>query len=75
MITEKEVDGWIKEPIWVAYALDTVIGKKLYISVGFPGFRVTHGKEIMYEGPNMTKAIEAYNKIKTRPDLFAPKFS
>lgn len=67
MVTRAEVDGWINEPIWVVYSLDTRLVKKLYISVGFQGFRVTHGKEIVYEGPNMDKAIEAYNKINSLP--------
>ena len=66
-ITTGEVDGWIQEPIWVVYALDTAYVKKLSIAVGFRGFRVTHGKEIVYEGSNMANAIDFYNKISTAP--------
>lgn len=66
-IDKDNVEGWIKEPIWVTYSWDGRYGRRMQISVGFPGFRVTHGKEIIYDGPNMANAIEAYNSISKPP--------
>lgn len=68
MATKDELEGWIKEPIWVVYSLDTRCEKKLDVAVGFRGFRVRHGKEIVYEGPHMTNAIEVYEAITKAPD-------
>lgn len=66
-LDKENVERWIKEPIWVTYAWDGRYGRGMQISVGFPGFRVTHGREIIYDGPNMAKAIEAYNAIPSTP--------
>lgn len=74
MTTSQEVHVWINEPIWITYAMDKRLEKKLQISVGKIGFRVLHGKEIIYEGGSMGSAIEKYNDIITVPDpRLAPK--
>lgn len=67
-LEKDDVEAWIKEPIWVTYAWEGKYCRRMQISVGVPGFRVTHGNEILYDGPNMADAIEAYNNISKKPD-------
>lgn len=69
MITRNEVSDWIRGKIWIAYSLDRICSKKLQIAVGMPGFRVLHGKEIIYEGSNLSDAVDAYNNITSRPNV------
>ena len=67
-INKEDLQGWLKEPIWIVYNLNVKLSKSLQVAVGQAGFRVIHGKEIVYDGPHMTNAIEAYNNIHTPPN-------
>ena len=63
------MEAIINEPVWIVYALDLKTLKKIHLCVGHRGFRVVHGKEIVYEGPHLANAIEKYNAITSLPNL------
>lgn len=62
-----QVEDMDATDLWVVYALDPTYNKRLMIRVGCTGFRVIHGKEIVYEGIHLPSAIKAFNAI-TKPN-------
>jgi hypothetical protein len=68
LVSKQEVQDWIKDIIWVAYAFESKPLKKLYVALGFEGYRVTHGREIIYEGYCLDTAIKEYNAITAAPN-------
>lgn len=73
---ELDIDAihkWLSEENWHTYAMSTVQNKRIQFSIGSEEIRVLHGKEIVYEGFSLTKAVDWYNSITTKPALHNEK--
>lgn len=73
---ELDIDAihkWLEENQWQTYAYSHNQNKTLQFSIGSEEIRVLHGKEIVYEGFSITKAVDWYNSITTKPALHNEK--
>lgn len=61
-LTCENIQRWL-EGMYVTYALDTELQKNLKIKVGQAFFMVVHRGDVIYDGPSMVDAVEAYNQI------------
>lgn len=66
-VTCEEIQKWL-EGMYVTYAIDVNCDKKLKIKVGGVCFMTIHGSDVIYEGPFLSDAVDAYNQITTPPD-------
>jgi len=66
-ITCNDVQEWLEDN-YVNYALNINCSKELKVKVGGANFVVIHGSNVVYDGPFLSDAVDAYNQITTPPD-------
>ena len=69
-ITQLDFEAYIAEQglHYNLYASSSKEKKRIEYSEYPKMFRVFHGKEIIYEGINIFKAVDTYNAITTKPE-------
>ncbi len=63
-ITEAELDEWMHQPQWQAFARCFGEGANKKLEVDGKAFRVTNHGEIVFLGADMAAAVAAYNNAR-----------